>query len=91
MRVYMKINNNIPALILIIILTAAGTFSCDTTNDKKDPVKQALPMGMGCMMNSPVVMKMTTYDMAGAVIKASEQDIFNFTLGATQPTMENMY
>ncbi|MBN2159559.1 MAG: hypothetical protein JW807_09195 [Spirochaetes bacterium] len=89
----MSIGNNVRVLLLLVFSIAIGTASCDMDYDKdKSPLNSKnLLIGGGCLMNSPIVMTMTTYDMDDQVIATAEQTIANMTVSSTQPNMLNMY
>ncbi|OHD66577.1 MAG: hypothetical protein A2176_02280 [Spirochaetes bacterium RBG_13_51_14] len=82
---------NVFAPLLLIIFTAAGTFSCDMNYDQDDSMNKILPMGMGCMNDMPITMKSTTYNMDNQIISASQQVVLNMTVQDSQPNMTSMY
>ncbi|MBN1496366.1 MAG: hypothetical protein JXA07_06330 [Spirochaetes bacterium] len=81
----------IKIVLIITLLIAAGTISCDMDYDKEEIPTDAIMMGGGCLSTMPIVMRSTTYDMGDQVIAMSEQVIMNMTVQNSQPNMTSMY
>ncbi len=76
------------SLLIAIILGTIVMLSCSQEADERE---DGLLLGIATLMNGPVVMKSTTYDLEDRIIGASEQQIFNMAAGKSQPDARSMY
>jgi hypothetical protein len=88
----MRIKKNIKVILVITLFIAVGTSGCDTVNSSNnDTGKSPFMMGAGCVMNSPIVMTATTYDINDQIISASRKTVMNMSVRNAQPNMTNIY
>lgn len=79
------------ASIMLSSIIMAGSFISCAKKDSGDDAITGLLIGIAAILNKPVLMRSTTYDLDDTVIGLSEQKLFSAALSTSQPDMTNMH